>query len=192
MSPRGVLVPVVVLPGRRPRSAGAGRAQESGRLCFCAVALGDWGARRKVNTVSRLPSDWGSSGVLQYCHVPAGGSGKPFLVALASTVISRRSQRHGQSVAPLAASRDTGGIVFRGRGELNADLQKSITKQAASKISGKTGVVMAKGPAEDGSVGFAPGWRAPERIQEWKDVPWAHLLPWQELTQGHASSADAA
>jgi hypothetical protein len=123
----------------------------------------------------------------QYAHNVAGG-GKPFLVAVATTVTRRGTPgggmggRGGGSVASTAAGGDSG-IVFRGRGELNAGLQKSITKQVASKISGKTGVVMAKGPAVDGSVGFVPGWRTQARIQGWKEVPWAHLLPWQELMQ---------
>ena len=75
------------------------------------------------------------------------------------------------------------GIVFTRPGSLNSMLQKNISGQKVSKITGHKGVVMAKGPAEDGSIGFQPGWRSQERITEWKEVPWSHLLPWQELMQ---------
>lgn len=48
----------------------------------------------------------------------------------------------------------------------------SSLKVAQAKIGFK-GVTMAKGPAEDGSIGFATGWRDPIDIESY---PWAHLL----------------
>lgn len=104
-------------------------------------------------------------------------SGKPLMVALGATLT--RSGRSGST----SSSDGGGGIVFTRPGSLNSVLQKNITSQKASKITGHKGVVMAKGPAEDGSTGFTPGWRSQERVAEWKDLPWAHLLPWQELMQ---------
>ena len=128
----------------------------------------------------------------QYTPPPSSSSSsssKPFLMALAATAMRRSGASGGVGKGSMGGGGgDTGGIVFRGPGFVNADLQKSMTKQTASKISGKIGVVMAKGPAEDGSTGFEPGWRTQERINEWTTLPWAHLLPWPDLAQSGAGA----
>jgi hypothetical protein len=46
-------------------------------------------------------------------------------------------------------------------------------KEAQAK-TGFKGISMAKGPAEDGSIGFSPGWREAPNVQ---GLPWASLLP---------------
>ena len=111
----------------------------------------------------------------------SSSSGK-FVVAFGVTVIRRNGG--GAAGAGGGGAANTSGIVFTRPGSLNKGLQSTITKQAASKISGQKGVVMAKGPAEDGSIGFVPGWRSKERVLGWKEQPWAHLLPWQDLLKG--------
>ena len=45
-------------------------------------------------------------------------------------------------------------------------------KEAQAK-TGFKGISMAEGPAVDGSIGFAPGWRTTPSIE---GLPWAPLL----------------
>ena len=77
------------------------------------------------------------------------------------------------SYAHLGPRRDKEGIVFKR--SINSDLKATLSQQPVQ--SKPRGVVMARGPAEDGTNGFPNGWRAEHIAKTSPDLPWAHLLP---------------
>jgi cold shock CspA family protein len=89
------------------------------------------------------------------------------------------------------------GINFKR--SVNSSLKLKAMSQAQNIAAGSagaskpTGVVMAKGPSEDGSIGFPEGWRsAHTNSLNATDLPWAHLLPYSiSQTNANATSLDA-
>jgi len=100
-------------------------------------------------------------------------------------------------MAPRAKEKD--GIVFKRT--VNSDLKAhigSFNEQLASaggSISGFSkpqGIVMAKGPNEDGSAGFPAGWRAAQlfALEAKKPLPWRHLLSYEPRDYAYPSPSD--
>ena len=91
------------------------------------------------------------------------------------------------------------GIVFKRT--VNSDLKAhlgSVNEQLAAtggSISGFTkpqGIIMAKGPNEDGSSGFPAGWRAEQlfALEAKKPLAWKHLLDFQPQDYVHCDPSD--
>ena len=100
---------------------------------------------------------------------------------------------HGAQSTNIAAythmspRRDKEGIVFKR--SVNSDLKASLSQQTVQ--AKPRGVVMARGPAEDGSTGFPSGWRC-KHLSTMKaaEVPWAHLLPHIDFGAPYAEPTD--